>query len=48
MLLQHLSNGFRLFDTLVCVWAGSDWLFEEDVGIREEFVELDFDIVLGL
>lgn len=48
VLLQHLSNGFGLFDTLSGVWAGSDWLLEEDMSLREQFVELDFDVVLGL
>lgn len=48
MLLQHLTDRLGFLDTLDGVGTSSDRLLEEDVGVREHLVELNFDVVLGL
>lgn len=48
MFLQHLSDSLGLLDTLGGVWTGSYWLLQEDMSVREEFIKLDFDVILGL
>jgi hypothetical protein len=48
VLLQDLTYGLGLLNTLGSVRTRSDGFLEEQMGIREEFVNLDINVVRWL